>query len=90
MKKKTATEEWLVEQGEIHEGLLKMDGYDDCIVGICERFGQESCIIYDYDMVIAKLMSDGCSEEEAIEWHEFNQLGAWVGDRTPAFLHSLP
>lgn len=38
-----------------HEGLLKMDGYDDCIVGIVERFGQDSYFIYDKDLVIKNL-----------------------------------
>ena len=32
-------------------------------------------------------MSDGeSSYEEAMEYYEFNQLGAWVGDGTPCFL----
>mgnify|MGYP000206025117 CR=1 FL=1 len=35
-----------------HEGLLKMDGYDDCIVGIVERFGQDSYFIYDKEEVL--------------------------------------
>jgi hypothetical protein len=26
------------------------------------------------------------SEEEAYEWFEFNQIGAWLGDATPCFL----
>ena len=81
---------WLEEQAELHEGLLRMDGYDDCIVGISERFGQESCLIYDYDKVIAKLMKDGMSQEEAVEFYEFNQLGSWMGDRTPAFVRLAP
>jgi hypothetical protein len=31
------------------------------------------------------LVMDGF-EEEAVEFHQFNQLGAWVGDHTPAFI----
>jgi hypothetical protein len=27
--------------------LLKMDGYDDCIVGTVERFGQPEIVCYD-------------------------------------------
>jgi biotin synthase-related radical SAM superfamily protein len=69
--------------------LLKMDGFDDCIAGVCLRFGQEPVIIYDRAKVISKLMEDGCTEEEAEEFHEFNQAGAWVGERTPAFLVRL-
>jgi hypothetical protein len=76
------------------DDLLKMDGYDDCIVGVCRRFGQEDVLIYDQEKVIQKLMSelkrDGISDEElreeAVEFFEYNQIGAWMGDKTPAFL----
>ena len=74
---------------EHYEGLLLMDGYDDCFVGVCLRFGQEPIAIYDRSKVIRRLMKDGMSEEEAVEFHEFNQIGAWVGDQTPAFLDRL-
>jgi hypothetical protein len=71
---------------EHDEELLLMDGFDDCIIGICESFGGESVVAYDYDRVIASLESQGMSEEEAVEYHEFNQLGAYVGERTPVFI----
>jgi hypothetical protein len=69
-----------------YEGLLKMDGYDDCLVGVVERFGGDSYFIYDKELVLEKLQKDGMSYEEALEYYEFNQLGAYVGERTPAFL----
>jgi hypothetical protein len=68
------------------EDLLKMDGYDDCIIGVVERFGGESYILYDRELVLEKLQKGGMSYEEALEYYEFNQLGAYVGERTPAFL----
>lgn len=71
------------------DGMLIMDGYDDCILGICYRIGQENIVAYDYDSVIAKLMSEGMDELEAIEYFEYNQLGAWVGDTTPCFIKQL-
>jgi hypothetical protein len=74
------------ELAEIDPDLLLMDGFDDCIIGICESFGGESVVAYDYDRVIASLESQGMSEEEAVEYHEFNQLGAYVGERTPVFI----
>ncbi len=69
-----------------YEGLLKMDGYDDCLVGVVERFGEDSYFIYDKELVLEKLQKDGMSYEDALEYYEFNQLGAYVGERTPAFL----
>ena len=68
------------------EDLLVMDGYDDCIVGVVERFGSEPFVVYDRKKVLAKLMADGMSEEEALDFHEFNQVGAWVGNHTVGFL----
>jgi hypothetical protein len=34
------------------------------------------------------MIADGMTEEEAVEYFDFNQIGAWVGDRTPCFLIS--
>lgn len=65
--------------------LVVMDGYDDCILGVCQRFN-DTFVVYDLQKVLAKLQADGLSEEEAREFFEFNQLGAWVGDRTPGFI----
>ena len=70
----------------INPDLLIMDGFDDCIVGIGTRFGSEEFVIYDYAKVIAQLESWGMTYDEAVEYHEFNQLGAYVGDHTPAFM----
>ena len=77
----------IMELLEEYEGLLKMDGYDDCIIGVCTRFGQEPIIAYDYGKVIQKTMNDSdMTEEEAIEFFEFNQIGSWVGETTPCFI----
>jgi len=65
---------------------LTMDGYDDCIAGVLERFGMEPIIVYDKQRVIEKLMQDGATDEEAYEFFEYNQLGAWMGDGTPGFI----
>ena len=73
------------------EDAMIMDGYNDCVVGILERFGMENIVIYDKAKIIDKLIQDGCDDHEgANEFYEFNQLGAWVGDKTPGFLIRLP
>jgi hypothetical protein len=77
------------ELAEIDPDLLLMDGFDDCIIGICESFGGESVVAYDYGKVIAQLESQGMTYEEAVEFHEFNQAGAYVGERTPVFIHRI-
>jgi hypothetical protein len=66
--------------------MLKADGYNDAIMGIVQRCGQESVILYDTDKILGILVyQDGMTYDEAVEFFEFNILGAWVGDQTPAF-----
>lgn len=70
--------------------LLTMDGYDDCIVGIGYRGGnQNTYVVYDTQKIINKLMKDGMSYHEAIDFHEFNQACVWVGDKTPGFVDTF-
>ena len=83
--------EWIDELADEQEyDLTVMDGFDDCIVGIVERCSDSPVVCYDREKVIAQLMSEGMSEEEAEEYFSFNQMGAWVGDSTPYFLTRPP
>ena len=66
-------------------GLLVMDGYDECIVGICRRFNAYF-VVYDYNKVIQRLASLGTGPEKAEEWFNENIASEWHGDVTPAFL----
>lgn len=73
------------------EDALVMDGFDDCVIGILERFGMEPIVMYDKGLVIEKLIDDGGGTyEEAVEYYDFNQLGGWHGEQTPGFLVRLP
>lgn len=67
--------------------LLTRDGFDHCIVGVVERFGQPPIVCYDYNKVINALIADGMDHHDAKEFFEFNQLGAPMGDLAPCFLH---
>jgi hypothetical protein len=72
-----------------HEDLMLMDDYNDCIVGVAERFGSGSHVVYDLNKVLNKLVESGMTEEEAREYYEFNMLGSYVGDNTPSFITIL-
>ena len=65
--------------------MLIMDGYDDCIDGVVERFGMNPIVCYNKQKILDKLQKD-MTEEEAHEWFEFNQIGGWHGDSTPCFI----
>ena len=67
--------------------LLKMDGFDDCVVGICERYGMDAVLAYDREKVIDKLVTrDGMTQDDAEEFFQYNQIGAWMGEKTPVFV----
>tara|TARA_R110002153_G_scaffold3994_2_gene19229 strand:- start:1148 stop:1396 length:249 start_codon:yes stop_codon:yes gene_type:complete len=66
--------------------MLKADGYNDAIMGLVQRCGQEPVILYDTDKVLQLLVyNDGMTYDDAVEFFEFNILGSWVGEETPAF-----
>ena len=78
---------------ELVEGLdtpvFRMDGYDDCVVGLAKWHTQPPFLVYDREKVIGKLMKTSEMErEDAIEFHEFNQAQAYLGEGTPAFLET--
>lgn len=74
---------------EINTEFILMDGFDDCIIGICSRYGQEDCVTYDKNKVLKKLTEKGLDEEEAIDFFQFNQIGAYVGPYTPCFVELI-
>jgi hypothetical protein len=63
--------------------LIKLDGFDDAIMGIVERNGLQ-CICYDKTKIIEILMvQHGMDHDEAIEYFDFNIVCAYVGEFTP-------
>ena len=69
------------------EEALLVDGFEDAIVGICEKFGAVPVVAYDMDKCVEILMErDGMGYEEAAEFFEFNVVAAYVGEGTPVFL----
>ena len=61
------------------EEILKADGFDDAIIGIDWN---NMRLIYSVKKCIDILAGD-MSEEEAIEYFEYNIGSAYVGEKTP-------
>ena len=68
-----------------HEGLLFADGFDEAIIGVAERIGMEPVVAYDTNKII-EILSREMTEDEAVEFFEFNILGAYMGERTPIYI----
>lgn len=63
------------------------DGFDDCIIGIVNRYGADPVLGYSTEKIIEVLMKrDGMEREEAIEHFDVNIAGAYVGEGTPVFI----
>ena len=62
------------------------DGFDDAIIGVGQRCGQEDIVVYDQEKCVDILAKD-MPREDAIEYFEFNVLGSWVGEDTPIFVY---
>jgi len=73
--------------------MLKADGLDEAIIGeayVWRDNAQENVFVYSCDK-IAEIIAyrDGMSEQEAIEFIEYNIEGAYVGKNTPVFVWDL-
>ena len=72
---------------DIDPEIVLADGFDDAFLGVAFRCGSPSVAVYDYAQCVKILMTrDEMTHEDALEWMEFNVVGAYVGPRTPWFL----
>ena len=63
---------------------LLADGFSEALIGMGNRFTFDVAV-YDYNKCIEILARD-MSQEEAVEYFEFNVSGAYVGEHTPVFV----
>ncbi len=61
------------------EQFLVADGFDEAIIGVDEH---QMRLIYSVSKCIEILMKD-MSEEDAVEYFDYNVSGAYVGEKTP-------
>lgn len=70
--------------------LLLMDGFDEAFIGITSRINESETAVYSYEKMVNLLIErDGMTEDDAIEYIEFNCQGAWVGDQTPHIVRQI-
>ena len=76
---------------EFYEGeeVLIADDLDDAFIGVGYIFNRPLAV-YSIPKAVRLLMKrDGMTREDAIEFLEFNTLGAYVGESTPVFLEPV-
>lgn len=72
---------------DINPEAMLADGFDEAILGMCIQFGSEPVVAYDFNKCVKIVMErDGMEREEAIDFINFNVVGAYVGLSTPVFI----
>ncbi len=62
--------------------LLKIDGFDEAIIGVQESI--EPKLVYDIDKIAEILMTrEQMSEEDSYDYISYNITSAYVGKKTP-------
>jgi hypothetical protein len=78
--------ELLTENLTEDETLLFAEGFDDAIIGVLD-----GVVVYSYvGCILECVLCMGIqSIEDAIEYIDFNVVGAYVGDKTPIFVDDM-
>lgn len=71
------------EIAEANPDAIMWDGMDEAAIGIAGRCGKPILVVYDYEKCIQAVMKQGLTYEQAMEYVDFNIVGAWVGEHTP-------
>ena len=68
---------------------LVIDGCDEAILGYVEA-GDSMLVAYGYDELIDVFMAEphNMDRDGAVEWIDFNILGAYMGEGTPVIVHN--
>lgn len=82
-------EERLLENGYEYVKYLTNESYDDALIGVSE----DGRAIYDFDKMVDWLVDQyGWTDEEAVEWIEYNTIRAlpYFGEDAPIIMYGLP
>jgi len=68
--------------------LLKADGFDEAVLGVVfDNMNAVVRLAYSRCKCLEILMTrDGMTEDEALEYFEFNVEGAYMGEKTPVWV----
>ena len=71
------------------DDLLFADGFDSAIIGVASGF-DSGRVVYCYaSMVEACMKEAGMTYEDAVEYLEYNTIGAYVGKQTPIYVRGV-
>jgi hypothetical protein len=78
----------MVTEAYADEELLSADGFENAVIGVVyDNKTSVFKLVYSRTKCIQILMQrDGMSQEEAIEFFDFNVQGAYMGEKTPIYV----
>ena len=68
---------------------LTMDGCDDAFIGLANQHSKLRLAVYDYVKLVKVHTDMGMTEEDAVDFVEFNIVCAWVGEDTPLIIYQM-
>jgi len=72
------------------ETVLLMDGFEEAFIGYSQRINEPVLAVYSWEKMVDICMTrDGMTDVEAMEYIDYNCLGAWVGEQTPIIVMPL-
>ena len=80
--------EALAEEWDAELLFLSEEEFDEAIIGVSERIGDEPVVAYDTTKIV-DILSRSMTVDEAYEYFEFNILGSYVGKKTPVFITTV-
>ena len=79
--------EFIIDLDEYAEGAIMLDGFEDCIIGVVEEFGNGRRLLYSKSKILNKLCErDLMTMSEAEEFYDYNILGLYAGEQNAVFL----
>jgi hypothetical protein len=60
----------------------------EAIIGMAERINFGPVVAYDASKIIKILTEGGMTQDEALEYYNFNVSGAWLGEYSPVFIYT--
>ena len=75
-------------EAENPEALLA-DNLDNALIGVYRPRWEDTDLpvaVYSVCKIISELVKDGMDEEEAVEFYDYNIVGAYMGEFTPIYI----
>lgn len=72
-----------------YDEFLFLDGFDDAVIGVAQ-VDEFYRVVYSQDKIINILIKrDEMSEEDAVDYYEFNIHHNYFGEKTPIFMENF-